>query len=378
MSVVNMNENPSVPDFLADIEPLALRFGKRASEHDQAGEFVYRNYADLRNGGFFAAAIPVELGGGGVTFTQLCEIVRVIGRHCGSTALAFAMHSHAVAANVYKYRHGDDAAAKSLSTIAAKRLIIATTGANDWLGSSGTAVKTNGGYSITAHKRFVSGAPGASVLATSAILGQGEDGEVLHFVIPMDSQGIEIVNTWDTLGMRGTGSNDVVMNEVFVPESAIAARRAAGEWHPMWGVIVPSALPLISAAYVGMAETAAGLAVKAAKFQAEVLAGPVGEMGNALGSAKIVLQDMVRMNDNHSFEPSLDTANSMLVRKSLVAKAVKESVELAAELIGGPGFFRGHAIERIVRDVRALHFHPLPARRQQVFSGRLALGLKAG
>ena len=50
-------------------------------------------------------------------------------------------------------------------------------------------------------------------------------------------------------------------------------------------------------------------------------------------------------------------------------------MELSAELVGGPGFYKGHAMERIVRDVRAIHYHPLPLRRQQIFSGRLALGL---
>jgi alkylation response protein AidB-like acyl-CoA dehydrogenase len=44
-------------------------------------------------------------------------------------------------------------------------------------------------------------------------------------------------------------------------------------------------------------------------------------------------------------------------------------------LVGGAGFFRGHPMERIVRDVRAMHFHPLPVRRQELFSGRMALGL---
>ena len=97
-------------------------------------------------------------------------------------------------------------------------------------------------------------------------------------------------------------------------------------------------------------------------------------MLNALSAARIALDDMVRINDDHGFEPTLDNADAILTRKSLVAEAIKRTVELAAELVGGPGFFRGHPIERIVRDIRAMHYHPLPARRQQQFSGRIALG----
>lgn len=361
-------------DWVADAESLAKRFGERAEEHDAHGQFVAENYADLKDAKFFAAGIPEELGGGGASFAELCGVARTIGRECGSTALAFVMHTHTVMTNVYKYRRGDDVAANTLSKVAANGLVIATTGANDWLGSGGTAEKVEGGYRVSAHKRFVSGVPGAQVFASSAVFSGPDGDEVLHFAIPVKSEGVRIENTWDTLGMRGTGSNDVIMEHVFVPEFAVVARRPAGDWHPVWGVIVPTALPLISAVYVGLAERASQLAVAAAKFREAELAGPVGEMLNALTTARIVLHDMVRINDDHGFEPTLANADAILTRKALVAEAVRKTVELAAELVGGPGFFRGHPIERIVRDVRAMHFHPLPVRRQQQFSGRIALG----
>jgi len=362
--------------WIADAETLAKRFGERAGEHDSSGQFVARNYTDLKEGRFFAAGIPKELGGGGASFSELCSIVRTIGRECGSTALSFAMHSHTVMANVYKYRRGDETAANTLRKIAANGLVIATTGANDWLGSSGTAEKVEGGYRVNAHKRFVSGAPGAQVFATSAVISGPDGDEVIHFAIPIKNEGVRIENTWNTLGMRATGSNDVIMESVFVPEFAVVARRPAGKWHPMWGVILPSALPLISAVYVGLAERASELAIEAARFRQAELAGPVGEMLNALTTARVMLEDMLRINDEHGFEPTLGNADAVLTRKALVAEAVKQTVELAAELVGGPGFFRGHPIERIVRDVRAMHYHPLPVRRQQQFSGRIALGFE--
>jgi acyl-CoA dehydrogenase len=374
MSAVEISMHGNDRDWIADAQALAFRFGERASEYDQAGEFVSENYRDLLENGFFSALIPSELGGGGASFGELCNVIRIIGGHCGSTALSFTMHTHTVAANVFKYRKGDEAAGKTLEKIVTNGLVIATTGANDWLGSSGEAIKVEGGFEITAHKRFVSGIPGAKVFATSAVHAGPEGGEVLHFVLPLKTAGVEVINTWDTLGMRGTGSNDVKMNAVFVPDEAIVARRPAGAWHPMWTVVIPSALPLISAAYVGLAETASTFAVKAAKFRQAELAGPVGEMNNALTTAQVMLEDMIRINADHGYEPTLETADRVLARKALVAEAVKKTVELAAELVGGPGFFRGHAVERIVRDVRAMHYHPLPVRRQQEFSGRIALG----
>jgi acyl-CoA dehydrogenase len=362
-------------DWPGTARQLAIEFGKRAADHDQSGRFVADNFDDLREAGFFTAAIPAELGGGDASFEAMCNVVRELGQHCGSTALTFAMHTHTIAANVYKHLRGDDAATTMLKKVVAGNLIISTTGANDWLHSSGTAERVDGGYRVQARKRFVSGCPGADVLATSVTF-DGVDGtEVLHFAIPRQTEGIEIVETWDTLGMRATGSHDVIYDRVFIPDTAIVARRPAATWHPMWEVILPVALPLISAVYVGLAESATVIALDAAKRNGAVLAGVAGELLNDLTIAELALNDMVRQNDNYGFTPSLDRVNDALARKAIVATQVKAAVETAAELVGGPGFYRGHAIERIVRDVRAMHYHPLPLRRQQVFSGRLAMGL---
>ena len=265
-------------------------------------------------------------------------------------------------------------AKKTLSKIAANELVIAGTGANDWLESNGEVQKVAGGYRVSAHKRFVSGGPGAQVFVSSAPY-SGENGkEVLHFAIPFNSKGVSIGDNWRTLGMRGTGSNDVVLDKVFVPEDAIVARRPAGVWHPMWNVILPIAMPLIVSCYVGLAEAAVKHALQSAKGK-PYLAQSIGEMNNELTIAQLALDDMIRITDDYRFTPQLDVSDAILVRKSIAARAVKASVERAAELVGGPGFFQNHPIERIVRDIRAMHFHPLPEKRQQLFSGRIALGL---
>jgi acyl-CoA dehydrogenase len=80
--------------------------------------------------------------------------------------------------------------------------------------------------------------------------------------------------------MRATGSNDVTLEQVFVPEAAIVARRPAGVWHPMWNVILPTAMPLIMSAYVGLADAAVALARKTAAKRPDELAPVLGEMLN--------------------------------------------------------------------------------------------------
>jgi acyl-CoA dehydrogenase len=361
-------------DWVADSHALGAVFRERAGKHDLEGTFVASNYRDLKTASLFSASVPTELGGGGATHGEVCQIVRILAGYCGSTALSYAMHSHPVCANVFKHRRGDEQATDSLRKIAAGQLVIAGTGANDWLMSSGEAVEVDGGFRVTADKRFVSGGPGADLFVTSAVLNGEEGQEVIHFAVPMGSAGIEIKANWDTLGMRGTGSNDVLMRDVFVPASAVVARRAAGRWHPMWDVILPIALPPIVSCYVGLAERAAELSVEACRGKA-ANASLVGQMNNELAIARLALNDMINTANNYDFSPHQDITAGALTRKSIAARAVKAVVECAADLTGGSGFYRGNEMERIVRDVRAFHFHPLPERYQQQFCGRIALGL---
>jgi acyl-CoA dehydrogenase len=367
--------NIAKKDWIDAARELGPSLAAAAARHDCEGSFVADNYALLKQHKLFSASIPESLGGGGASHADVCAIVRELGKHCGSTALSYAMHSHPVMANIFKHRRGDDKASAALTKIAAGELVIAGTGANDWLASNGEAIETQDGFIVNAHKRFVSGGPGADLFVTSAIFDGDEGPEVLHFAIPMNSKGIEIQSNWDTLGMRGTGSNDILMKDVFVPAAAIAARRPVGEWHPMWDVIVPIALPIIVSCYVGMAGKATELAINSACGKTH-LAATIGKMQNELTVATLALDDMIRLVDNLAFKPDMSITDAILTRKAIAAGAVKSVVELASEIVGGPGFFRAHPMERIVRDIRALHFHPLPERIQRNFSGRLALGLE--
>jgi alkylation response protein AidB-like acyl-CoA dehydrogenase len=365
----------TIPNWNELTSKLGGTLSKGTDERDTNNEFVTANYTLLREYGFFKMAIPRGLGGGEADYVDICDVIRELARHCGSTALAFAMHTHPVAVNVFKHLRSDENATATLRKIADNDLIIAGTGANDWLASSGEMVKVEGGYRVSAHKHFVSGSPGAQVFVTSANLESDDDREVLHFAIPFNSEGITRHSNWNTLGMRATGSNDVTLDKVFVPEEAIVARRPAGEWHTMWNVVLPTAMPLIMSSYVGLADAATEFAIKAAAKRPEGMAPVIGEMHNQHTLASIILKDMIRSNDNHRFTPTDDLASETLVRKTLVATAVMKTVELAAEIVGGAGFFKGHPMERIQRDVKACHFHPLPYRRQYDLSGRVLLGL---
>ena len=204
---------------------LAPRFAERAAEYDQTDAFVAESYADLKKKKLFSAGVPLELGGGGATHGELCTMLREIGRGCSSSALAFSMHTHLVATTVCRWKHGAPVE-PLLRRIAAEELVLVSTGGSDFVDSSGTAEKVDGGYRINARKIFCSGAPAGDLLMTSAIAEDPQAGPtVLHFGIPFNATGVKVHDNWRTLGMRGTGSHDVTIEGVFVPEASIGVRR---------------------------------------------------------------------------------------------------------------------------------------------------------
>jgi alkylation response protein AidB-like acyl-CoA dehydrogenase len=349
---------------------LGLSFADRARAHDSDDRFVAENYAALKAQRMFSLGVPEQLGGGGASLTDLCAVIRELGHHCASTALAFSMHTHLVAANVYRHTHGDTS--PLLRKVAERELVLVSTGASDWIDSNGSATRVDGGYRVSGRKVFASGAPGADLMITSiASLEEPEGPSVLHFPLPFATEGVHVMEDWLTLGMRGTGSHSVVLENVFVPQASIALKRPRGRWHPVMNVVMGVAPPIFMAAYLGLAERAAESAIEESKRRKakSTTLSLLGELHTALTEAQVVWQDMVRLGDDYRFTPSLEHGNGQIERKTIVARAAKRTVELACELSGGASFYRSSELERAFRDIQAVHFHPLPERRQAVFTG---------
>ena len=354
---------------------LAPQLAERAADIDQNDRFVGENYELLKNAGLVEAGVPRELGGGGAEIAELAEMLRVLARACGSTALAFSMHTHQVAIPAWRWRHQKVAATEPLlRRVAAERLLLLSSGGSDWIGGSGKAEKVDGGYRISARKVFTSGAAAGNILMTGAVH-EADDGgrSVIHFGAPMKAAEVSIEDTWRTLGMRGTASNDVVIDNLFVPDANVAFTRKAGEWHPVFQTIATIAFPLIYAVYVGVAESARDIAVELAKGKPQSDLAIAGRMDTELRAAQIAhrwMLDTVARN-----APSADTVNEVMIGRTLVARHAIKALELAMELAGGASFFRKNRLERRFRDIQAARFHPLQAGPQARYAGAVALGV---
>lgn len=365
-------ESASLGDITAGLIPTLAAAAEKADANDQ---FVAGNYALIRDSGLVEAGVPRELGGGGADVRDLSEMLRTLAHACGSTALAFSMHTHQVAIPAWRWQHQSLSAVEPLlRRVATERIILLSSGGSDWIGGSGTARKVDGGYRISGRKVFTSGAPAGDILMTGAIL--EEDGErfVLHFGAPMKAAEISIKDTWHTLGMRGTGSHDVIIDDLFVADSAVALKRKAGQWHPLFQIIATTAFPLIYAVYLGVAESARDIALDLARRKptSSHLLSLAGRMETSLRAAQLSHQAMVAVVERNA--PSDESVNDVMIGRTLVAKNAIRTVELAMELAGGAGFYRSAGLERRFRDIQGARYHPLQEGPQAEYAGAMALG----
>src|SRR5262249_23035220 len=151
--------------------------------------------------------IPQELGGLGASLRQVCYAQAELARSCGATALAVNMHIYSTLTNVYRWKHGAANAEGLLRPVAVEKLILMTSGGSDGLTPATVAHKEDGGYRVNGRKSFCSQAPIANVLSTFATYDDPIEGPVVLVMgIPTSSPGIQVVETWDTMGMRGTAS----------------------------------------------------------------------------------------------------------------------------------------------------------------------------
>lgn len=362
----------SLIERLDSISALIEKNGKEAEKEDQ---FAFENYEALKKQRIFSAMVPEEMGGDGASFSEMCEFLTGLAKCHSSTALSCSMHQHIIAANRYNHINGRPGKAL-LEKVAASELVLVSTGAGDWLASNGEVVKVDHGFEVSGMKHFASGSVAGDLLVTSAPYEDPEEGwQVLHFPVPLRADGVTVLDNWEAMGMRSTGSNSVKMESVFVPEEAIAARRPRGDYHMMWSVILPVALPLIMSVYRGVAQRAAEKArEKCASSTDPVTPYILGEMENALTTADVTVDSMIAIANEYQYEASLETVDEMVKRKTIAANACKVTTAKAVEAAGGPGYLRPSGIENLFRDSLASHFHPLQEKRQLLFSGSIAMG----
>ncbi|WP_428116098.1 acyl-CoA dehydrogenase family protein [Candidatus Poriferisodalis sp.] len=230
---------PERAELVAKMAELGPAFAERAPKYDRDASFPHENWADLADAGFLGLCVPTEAGGLGTDFVGYALVAEEMGRHCATTALTFNMHTATallagpIAESLLAGPNGraldpDGQMSAHLEAnrpqlwhgMISERVIHSqpfsegqAPGARS--GLSTTAVRTDGGYVVTGRKIFASLSGAAHRHNVLAVV-EG-DPRIRLLGVPADSDGVEIVGDWDPLGMRGTDSRTLLMDNVFVP-----------------------------------------------------------------------------------------------------------------------------------------------------------------
>jgi alkylation response protein AidB-like acyl-CoA dehydrogenase len=220
---------------------LADRFARRAEAHDRAGSFPHQNFHELHASGYLALTIPREFGGGGASLLEATLAQARLGCGDGSTALGASMHL-SILGRIGRALVAGDAAeaggwdweryARVARSVIEEGALVNSAASEPETGSPSRggrpatkAVALDGAFRLTGRKTYTTMAPGLRFVIVSATL-DGLDGpEAGQFLVETGLPGLRIEETWDALGMRASGSHDLVLDGVEVPAAALLSRR---------------------------------------------------------------------------------------------------------------------------------------------------------
>ncbi len=357
------------PDLLAAIHD-------RAAGHDRENTFPAQDLADLAAEGYLRALVPVEFGGLGLSIADVVAEQIRLGAAAPATALAVNMHQVCVGVARFLHTRGDHSLDEVLAE-AGRGEIFAfgySEAGNDLvlLGARTQARPDGaGGYTFHGRKIFTSLAPVWTRLAVHGLDADSPDGpRIVHAYLRRDAGGVDILDDWDTLGMRATQSRTTVLDGAPAPAGRVSRRLPPGpSLDPLVVAIFVTFELLLSAVYTGIGERALELGVAAAQRRTSLKndGAPLAQDGDIrwrLADAAIALD---------ALRPQLDAlaadvdaladrgggwfraACGLKVRATETAKAV---VDAAIRCAGGSSYFAGNELGRLYRDALAGIFHP--------------------
>ena len=358
------------------------RFALRAERHDREASFPFDDYADLRATGLLGLCVPTRYGGLGADYETYCLVAEQLAQGNGSTALTFNMHcltmlmmgplaDDMAMSPEARGRHEKLRAAKFREVIDAGVFYgqphsePVEQGETDTALRMGgrrfgtTAKKVDGGYVVNGRKFFVSLAGSAPYFATPAIrLGDEPWIErTLYLQVPKDAPGVSFPGDWDPMGMRGTVSRDMLLQDVFVPDDAEVL--PAGLFGAMYNAF-PHLFLSFSATFLGLMQAAYDGALAYLTGQ---MAGAPGlhteaaVKGHAVAEMLFTLEATRALYYRAISEARVACPPDVVQRARAAHVTVQRSAvtvtQEAIRVCGGRGLLKRYPLERYARDARA-------------------------
>ncbi|HTI15415.1 MAG TPA: acyl-CoA dehydrogenase family protein [Dictyobacter sp.] len=380
MSFLNYPVTETQTKMLEIAGKLADTFAQRSAQQDWEGRFPVENFADLHRSGYLMLTLPRELGGWGVSLLDAMRAQYRLAQGDASTALVMSMHLIHTA----RLFDGRTEFSPFLRQIARNMVVKGAminsavsepvTGSPSRGGRAQTTAyrQADGSWCIRGRKTFTTGSHALHYFLVGCSIEDEASGlEPLtadrgNFLVPHALPGVRIEDTWNTLSMRGSGSNDLILDDVCVgPEAYVDTQLApvlfAKQRQAAWAA-------LTAPVYLGIAQAARDEAIDFARkrrpnsLNQAIATVPhiqdkVGRIELLLLQAQSLLFGVAEQfsNDVTSVDASLFGAAKYVATNSAV-----EIVDLAMRVVGAASLALSLPMQRYYRDVRAgLHNPPM-------------------
>jgi alkylation response protein AidB-like acyl-CoA dehydrogenase len=343
---------------------------ERAVRYDREASFPFENFADFRREGLLALCVPTRYGGLGASYADYVRVSEEIGRYCGATALTFNMHNATMlwcgqVADSLTMSESERAAHETIRADMFRGVVarghIHSQPFSEGLAPGATtgvatrARKVDNGWRVTGRKIFASLSGAANFY--NVICQVSGDDTIRFLGVPADAEGVTSLDDWDPLGMRGTVSRTLLMDDVFVPESnewlpAGMYNQAAERYPWLFLSLCPSYLGLMA----GVLDTTR--AYLRGELPGQAAGARRDHPMKQVGWAQMQLRHqqaralLYRAVDEAALDPSED---DLVLGWSAAYTVMEHAAEVASTAIrvcGGQAMLKHLPLERMYRDAR--------------------------
>jgi alkylation response protein AidB-like acyl-CoA dehydrogenase len=385
---------------VAIAQEVAKEFDKAGADHDRDNTYVADMVKVFRDSGLPALCVPKRFGGWGADIWTTARCVQALAYGDPSTALTVNMHLGVI--GFFRGMWSEDAQARYFPGVAKQGHLFDGAYSEQRAGVIGLAdtlaIPAAGGHRLSGRKTWATLCLSADFHTVNATV-TDPDGRVpddpteraqreMMFVIPKDAKGVRIDKTWDTMGMRATGTETVVLEDVFVPDADLVARefRAPLFANLEWQTVT------FASVYLGLMRRAYDETKQILRTKhsgpvlgaADTAARDSGFVQVGLGGLRVMLEATADTVENTArvLLEGRDAEWGPVLRLGMLevpkVTATENAIALthaAGRLVGGMSYRRGHILERLYRDARSGPFHPLTTDQTYEYVGRAELGL---
>jgi alkylation response protein AidB-like acyl-CoA dehydrogenase len=352
-----------------------------AEARDEKGEFSWDSAEILRENGLFGADFPEKYGGSEMGLLSLCLIIEEIAKVCASTSVILLVHE---LGSIPIFLAGnDDQKEKYLPKLATGENLVAfglteSNAGSDVSGVRTKAVREDDNYVLNGTKTFISHADVADVICIAAKTDTSVPGHkgISMFIVEKGSPGLSIGKHENKLGIRGSSTVEIILEDVRIPATNILGHEGMG-FSIIMKTLDLTRIP-VAAQALGIAQGALDYAISYTKertqfgkplFSFQGLQWMMADMTTQIEAARQLTYKAASLFEN--VPKNLDRLSNELIRYSAMAKlaaadtAMKVTTD-AVQLLGGYGFVKEYPVERMMRDAKITQIYEGTSQIQKV------------